>query len=60
MATPKHPGGRPANPRAARVNVVIDPDVKRRVIICAATDGVSLHRVVDRALRQYLDRRGVK
>jgi hypothetical protein len=53
-------GGRPANPRATRVHVQIAADLKRRVIICAATDGVSFHQVLDAALRAYLSRRRVR
>jgi len=64
MAKPKRPtkhaGGRPANPLATRVNVLLDPDLKRRVIILGANDGVSFHKVLDAALRKYLDARGVK
>ena len=55
-----HKGGRPANPTAARLNCLIDPDVKRRVIIASANDGVPFHKVLDAALRRYLDAKGVK
>jgi hypothetical protein len=55
-----HKGGRPANPIASRLNCMIDPDVKRRVIITSANDGVPFHKVLDAALRRYLDGRGVK
>lgn len=53
-------GGRPANPRVPRIYVQIDRDIKRRVIICAATDGVPVHKVLDAALRAYLRKRGIK
>jgi hypothetical protein len=55
-----HTGGRPANPVAKRMHVVIDPDVKRRVIIAAANLGIPFHKVLDLALRRYLDREGVQ
>ena len=53
-------GGRPVNPILPRMHVQIDPDVKRRMIICAANDGISFHRVLDAALQAYLKRRGIK
>jgi hypothetical protein len=55
-----HKGGRPVNTRATRLHVQIDPDLKRRAVICGANDGVPFHRVLDEALRRYLDARGVK
>lgn len=52
------PAGRPANPRAARPNVEIDPDLKCRTIICNANDGVTFSHVLNTALREYFSRRG--
>ena len=49
-------GGRPANPNLPRMTVQIDLALKRRVLIRAATDGVSFHKVLDAALRAYLKR----
>ena len=56
----QHKGGRPVNPRASRMHVQIDPDLKRRTIICAANDGIPFHQVLDTALRGYLDKRGIR
>ena len=42
------------------VKMKIDPDVKRRVIICAANDGIPFHKVLDAALREYVTKRGVR
>jgi hypothetical protein len=42
------------------MHVQVDRDVKRRVIICSANDGVPFHKVLDVALREYLKKRGVK
>lgn len=59
MATPRaRRGGRPANPRASRMHVQIDPDLKRRAIIRATNDGVPFHRMLGAALRAYLRTRG--
>ena len=61
MATKRqHKGGRPVNPLASRLHVQIDPDLKRRANICAATDSVSFHKVLDAALRAYLSKRGIR
>ena len=59
MARPRK-GGRPVNPRAPRMHVRIEPDLKRRAIICAANDGVPFHQVLDVALRQYLTKRRIR
>jgi hypothetical protein len=58
--TQSYRGGRPANPRAKRMHVVVDPDLKRRMLIVAANLGIRFHEVLDRALRQYLDALKVK
>jgi len=58
--TQVHRGGRPANPRAKRMHVVVDPDLKRRMLIAAANLGLPFHKVLDLALRRYLDREGVQ
>jgi len=55
-----HKGGRPANVSAGRLNVVIDPDLKRRVVIESANSAQPFHKVLDAALRRYLDAKGVK
>ena len=54
-----HRGGRPVNPTVARLHIRLDPDLKRKVLICAATDGVPFHKVIDEALRAYLRKRGI-
>ena len=51
--------GRPANPAMGRLNVVLDRAVKKRAIICATRDNVAFGKVLDAALREYLDRRGM-
>ena len=56
----QHRGGRPANPRAARMHVTIDPKLKERMIIRATKDGVPVHKVLDAALRAYLSQRGTR
>jgi hypothetical protein len=42
------------------MHVVVDPDLKRRMLIVAANLGIRFHEVLDRALRQYLDALKVK
>jgi hypothetical protein len=41
------------------MHVMIDPDLKRRTIICAANDSVPFYKVLDAALRGYLAKRGL-
>ncbi len=48
--------GRPANPAALRTNIMLDPDLKRRTAIRALEEGISLHQVIEAALRAYLKR----
>ena len=61
MATKRqYRGGRPVNPLASRMHVQIDPDLKRRVIIRAANDGIPFHKVLAAALRAYLSKRRVR
>ena len=52
--------GRPINATVARLHVRLDPALKRRLAICAATDGVAVHRVLEIALRAYLTKRGIR
>jgi len=53
-------GGRPINPTLARLHVRLDPALKRRLAIAAATDGVAVHQVLAAALRAYLTKRGIR
>ena len=52
--------GRPTNLKTPRMHVMVPPDLKRRLALCAINDGVSYHVIIAQALNDYLTKRGVK
>jgi len=52
--------GRPLNPEGQRMHIKMDPDLKRRIALCAIHDRTTYHVIVAHALRAYLDKRGVR
>ncbi len=48
--------GRPVNTEGMRLHVRMDPALKRRMVIRAAQDGLAVHELIERAVREYLRR----
>ena len=58
LLTPAAPRGRPKGDPTVQLNLRVPPDVKRRVRLVAARDGMSMSEVVLRALDLYEEKHG--
>ena len=58
LLAPANPRGRPKGDPTVQLNLRVPPDVKKRVRLVAARDGLSLSEVVLRALELYEEKHG--